>query len=276
MDPIINLEQLNDWLNENNVTVIDVRSQLNDPDAGEAAYQEAHIPGAYYLHLEKDLSGEKGKHGGNHPLPDSEELATKLREMGVSKEKPIVIYDESNGMFAARGWWLMEYLGHPKAYLLDGGFVAWEKAGYDTTAKIPAKSTGTFTASEQTDMTRSMEEVRERGTHVVLLDSRAPARYAGKTEPLYDKAGHIPGAENYFWKDVLEAEGIWKNKTGLAEHFNDLKKADEIIVSCGSGISACPNIVALKRAGFKNIKLYPGSYSDWISYEDNTVESGTE
>ncbi|HLR22216.1 MAG TPA: sulfurtransferase [Pseudogracilibacillus sp.] len=274
MEPIIRVEQLNKWLQENNVTVIDVRSGLNNPDAGEAAYNEAHIPKAYYLHLERDLSGEVSEHGGNHPLPDAETLAATLREMGVAFEKPIVIYDERNGMFAARAWWLLNYLGHSKTYLLDGGFVAWKDAGYDTTDKIPPKRAGNFTADVQQGMTRSMEEVKNRDAKTILIDSRSPERYAGEVEPLYDKSGHIPGAENYFWKDVLDEDGAWKSKAALTSHFKTLDKADEIIVSCGSGISACPNIVALKRAGFENVKLYPGSYSDWISYDDNPVESG--
>src|SRR5699024_5943792 len=143
------VEQLNKWLQENNVIVIDVRSGLNNPDAGEAAYNEAHIPKAYYLHLERDLSGEVSEHGGNHPLPDSETLAATLREMGVAFPQPTVIYDERNYMFAARAWWMYNYLRHSKPYLLDGGFVAWKDAGHDTTDKNPQKVAGNFTAAEQ-------------------------------------------------------------------------------------------------------------------------------
>src|SRR5699024_9211184 len=149
-------------LQENNVTVIDVRSVLNNQNEGKAVYNDAHFPKAYYLHLERDLSGEVSEFGGNHCLMYAVSLAATLREMGVALEKPIVIYDERNGMFAARAWWLLNYLGHSKTYLLDGGFVAWKDAGYDTTDKIPPKRAGNFTADVQQGMTRSMEEVKNR------------------------------------------------------------------------------------------------------------------
>src|SRR5699024_12795761 len=132
----IHVEQQYERLQENNLPVTDVRSRLNKPDVGEKAYNEAHNPKAYYLHIERDPSGEVSEHGGNHPLPDAETLAATLRAMGAAFEKPIVIYDERNGMFAARAWWLLNYLGHSKTYLLDGGFVDWKDAGYDTTDKI--------------------------------------------------------------------------------------------------------------------------------------------
>lgn len=275
MEYIIKPKNLAQWINQSDITLIDVRSNLKNPDAGKAAYLKAHLPGAFYFHLEHDLSGKVEVHGGNHPLPDMDELANKLGEIGVNREKPVVIYDTANDMFAARLWWLLTYLGHTKTYILDGGYETWVDEGYEVTAETPIKQPAHFHVKHSPEMTVTMEEVKNRNKDkVALIDSRAKERYLGHTEPLYKKAGHIPGAVNYFWKDVLDESGNWKTTEQLRKQFSGLEKADQIIVSCGSGISACPNIVALKRAGFDNIVLYPGSYSDWISYEENPVHQG--
>lgn len=274
MEPILTKEQVKTMMEEKTVTVIDVRSNLQHPDKGEQAYQEAHLPGAFYLHLERDLSGEKQTHGGNHPLPSQAHLEEKLQQFGVRNDKPIIVYGTDNDMFAGRAWWLLYYLGHPAVYLLDGGYNAWVQAGYETTAELPTATPSDWRGDALPNATAAMEEVKKRADQTVLIDSRAPERYTGETEPMYAKAGHIPGAANYFWKDVLQEDGTWKTQGQLQEHFRHLNEADEIIVSCGSGVSACPNYIALKRAGFQNVKLYPGSYSDWISYDENEVRQG--
>jgi thiosulfate/3-mercaptopyruvate sulfurtransferase len=192
-------------------------------------------------------------------------------------EKPVVIYDAENGMFAARAWWLLAYYGHEKTYVLDGGYKAWVEQGYDVTAENPSIAPSSFQPNINLAMTVTMEEVKVHDPEQsIVIDSRARARYLGETEPLYKKAGHIPGAKNYVWQHVLTDEGVWKSQEQLVEHFGDLPKHKEIIVSCGSGISACPNIIALKQAGFEHVKLYPGSFSDWISYEANPVEKGEQ
>lgn len=276
MRPIITPAELKIKLETNETVVIDVRSNLKNPDAGDEAYVKGHIPGAHYLHLEKDLSGTVEKHGGNHPLPNIDELANKFGEMGIDHGTNVVIYDADNDMFAARAWWLLHYMGHEKAFLLDGGFRAWEEAGYEVVIEIPTRKAKKFVPQLRPEVIANINDVKQRGEKSVLIDSRAKDRYLGKTEPLYKKAGHIPGAQNFFWKDVLTDSGDWKKPEALKEHFAKLKDADEIIVSCGSGVSACPNFIALKMAGFHHVKLYPGSYSDWISYEDNPIETKEE
>lgn len=277
MSYLITPETLYEQMKKEEIVIIDVRSNLQNPDAGLELYRKQHLPGAYYLHLEKDLSGEVKKHGGNHPLPDIEELAQKLGEMGINHHKKVVIYDANNDMFAPRAWWLLHYLGHEQSYVLDGGFAAWEHNGYTLTEEIPQSQPTTFIPRLRQDIIVSIDEVKlidkDRS---VLIDSRAKERYLGHTEPLYRKAGHIPGAKNFFWKEVLDEQGNWKGIDRLQNHFAMLMDKDEIIVSCGSGISACPNYLALKMAGFHNVKLYPGSYSDWISYEENPVETREE
>lgn len=273
-----------DWL-ENRVkrhpeqtAIVDVRFSLTDSEAGEKAYQESHIPEAVYLDLNKDLAGPVQEHGGNHPLPDMNDFAEKLGEVGIDQDTTVVIYDQDNDMFASRLWWLLYFAGHDNAHILDGGLTRWVKEGHVVTNKVPVPTVKQFKPSVRSNEIVHMEEVKEKVNHgsAVLLDSRAEDRYLGKTEPLYAKAGHIPGAKNYFWKDVLGEDGQWKSKEALQTHFAKLGKKDEIIVSCGSGVSACPNVLALKMAGYENVKLYPGSFSDWISYPENKVETKAE
>lgn len=261
-----------------NTVVVDVRSQLNDAEAGRKAYLESHIPHAVYLDLNKDLSGKAEKHGGNHPLPDMDMFAAKIGNIGIDHDTTVVIYDQRNDMFAARLWWLLDYMGHDNIYLLDGGFEKWVEQGHKVSSELPSLSTKDFQPNFRENQVADIDEVKEKldNKSAVLIDSRGKDRYLGKTEPLYPKAGHIPGAKNYFWKNVLDENGNWKNDTDLQENFSSLSKDDEIIVSCGSGVSACPNVLALKSAGYRNVKLYPGSFSDWISYEENEIEKEDE
>ncbi|GGK07712.1 thiosulfate sulfurtransferase [Lentibacillus kapialis] len=261
-----------------NTVVVDTRFDLTDADAGRKAYLEGHIPQAVYLDLNKDLSDKAAKHGGSHPLPDMEMFTAKIGNIGIDHETTVVIYDQRNDMFAARLWWLLQYAGHADVHLLDGGFEQWVKAGYDITAEVPALEAKEFKPSFQDKDVVDIDEVQEKlqNQAATLIDSRSQERYLGKTEPLYIKAGHIPGAKNFFWKNVFDEKGQWKGTVELEKNFGSLSKDDEIIVSCGSGVSACPNVLALKTAGFENVKLYPGSFSDWISYDENDVETKDE
>lgn len=259
-----------------NTVLVDVRFKLDDPDAGRKMYLESHLPGAVYMDLNKDLSAKPGKHGGNHPLPDLRTFIGKIENIGIDNETTVVVYDQGKDMFAGRLWWLLDYIGHRKVYVLEGGYDCWVREGNEVTDELPALREKEFRPEIRNGQTASMEEVREKlaSNSAVLIDSRSYDRYAGITEPLYKKAGHIPGAVNYFWGDVMDERGIWKKKEELKRHFSALDKDKEIIVSCGSGVSATPNILALKAAGFENVKLYPGSFSDWISYEENEVAKG--
>lgn len=277
---LISIKRLKNRLenNQSNTVIIDVRFQLNDPDAGRKAYLESHLPGAVYLDLNKDLSGKVERHGGSHPLPDTELFARKIGNLGIDHDTSVVIYDQSNDMFAARLWWLLDYMGHEKVYILDGGYDHWVEEGNDVTDAVPRLEAKEFQPVPRPNQMVNIEEVKEKlkDKSAILIDSRAHDRYLGKTEPLYGKSGHIPGAKNFFWKDVLNKEGWWKKAGELTSHFKSLSKDDEIIVSCGSGVSACPNVLALRKAGYQNVKLYPGSFSDWISYEENVVEKKEE
>ncbi|MFC2947883.1 sulfurtransferase [Virgibacillus sediminis] len=277
---LINVNRLKNRLDNNldNTVVIDVRFDPNDPDAGRKMYLESHLPGAVYLDLEKDLSGKPEKHGGKHPLPDMNLFAAKAGNIGIDHDTTVVIYDQDNDMFAARLWWMLHILGHERTYVLEGGYNRWTEEGYEVTAELPELKAKKFRASRKENQIADIEEVKEKLDRdaAILIDSRSRNRYLGKEEPLYPKAGHIPGAKNYFWKDLFKENGTWKKNGELEEHFSSLPKHTEIIVSCGSGISACPNVLALKMAGYEKVKLYPGSFSDWISYEENEVATKEE
>lgn len=280
MSYIVTEKFLKDRLENNpdETVVVDVRFELTNPEAGEKAYKEGHIPNAIYLDLNKDLSSPAQKHGGGHPLPDADTFASKIGSLGIDNETTVVIYDQANDMYASRAWWVFYYMGHENVYLLDGGLNKWMASGHDTTTDIPNRETKTFKPNVRHNEIVHMEDVKAKMNHqsAILIDSRDRTRYLGQNEPMYAKAGHIPGAKNAFWKGVLNEDGSWKSEEQLKEHFSSFPKDEEIIVSCGSGVSACPNIIGLKRAGFENVKLYPGSFSDWISYEENDVEKKEE
>jgi thiosulfate/3-mercaptopyruvate sulfurtransferase len=262
------------WLATNTenpqVVIIDCRFSLADPELGQKQYQESHIPGAFYLDLNRDLASSVGKHGGRHPLPNIEELADKLSALGInSAETLVVAYDDSRLAFAARLWWLLRYMGHIKVALLDGGFSGWKAAGYPVTNILPEPREGNFVARLQQDLAVDIEAVKERkdlpGT--VLVDSRESERYEGLREPIDPIAGHIPGAVNYPWQEVTDKTGKVRLTSEQKHRWAELEKAEEIIVYCGSGVTACVNLLSLEIAGIPDAKLYVGSWSDWCSYQ---------
>lgn len=273
MSYIISPDTLAGWLEQidNDIVIIDVRADLIDKDYGARKYAKDHLPDAHFLDLERDLSGEVQEHGGNHPLPDVDVFAEKLEGIGVSNKTTVVVYDNRANMFAPRAWFLLRYVGIKKVYVLNGGYERWKEAGFVVTAEMPKAERATFSPQVNKNEIVSLHDVKNRSEAVTLIDSRAYERYLGLEEPLYDKAGHIPGAVHYFWEDVIDDKGCWKNEQQLRDHFNALSKDDSIIVSCGSGVSACANLLALRQVGYDNVKLYPGSFSDWISYENNPI-----
>lgn len=269
IDKIVSPQWLYEHLQDPQLAIVDCRFALADPQQGQQQYLDSHIPGAHYLDLNQDLSSPVGKHGGRHPLPNPEELAKKLGAIGVtSPETLVVVYDDSRFAFAARLWWLLRYLGHDRAVLLDGGFSGWQAAGYPVTDEIPRPVPGTFVPQVRSDRLVDIEGVKARKDlpGVVLVDSRDPDRYRGDREPLDPIAGHIPGAVNYPWKDVTDDRACAKSFSEQAQRWQEIQNAEEIIVYCGSGVTACVNLLSLEMAGIPNAKLYPGSWSDWCSY----------
>lgn len=282
MEPIVPIRWLLARLYEPELVIVDCRFVLTDPEAGRRAFTEDHIPGAVYLHLEEQLSGPVSTHGGRHPLPLIPEITATLSRAGINRDSIVVAYDDQGGAYASRLWWMLRYLGHERVYVMDEGYTAWKTAKFPVSDHQAVRIPSTYEADVQHGLLASTEDVRLASSSLrsdgapLLLDSREARRYAGLEEPLDSKAGHIPGAVNKFWKDVLDENGRWKSTEALKDHYRSLDAEQEVIVYCGSGVTACPNVLALERAGFKNVKLYAGSWSDWISYEENPVATGEE
>ncbi|CEG29025.1 sulfurtransferase [Bacillus sp. B-jedd] len=268
-------EYLLKHLNEEDVRIVDCRFSLADPGKGQTEYENNHIPGAIHFDLEKDLSGPVCTHGGRHPLPDLGGLIAKLEHSGIDRNTTIIAYDNGEGAFAARFWWLLTYLGHEKIFILNGGFKEWTAATYPTTAEVPTFAKTDFHAEIDSAILADMKEVKEislgKKKNAILIDSRESKRYLGIEEPIDKKKGHIPGAINKPWMEGLQ-DGKFKSPDEQARRFSEISLDKEVIVYCGSGVTAVPNFLALKEAGFENVKLYLGSFSDWISYEDNDIQ----
>lgn len=274
MKHIVSVNWVKEHLNE--LTVIDCRFHLPAPDKGRAEYHDHHIPGAHYMDLNKDLSSTVCTHGGRHPLPDFQELHSKLENIGVHDGSRVVIYDDQNGAMASRLWFLLKVLGHENVWIMDEGYSEWVKQGFPVTSEVPSQEKrGTFTFNVEEDLLMDMEVVKsqlstfESGS-AYLLDAREPNRYMGVEEPIDKVAGHIPGALNFFWMENVE-NGKWKETELLKARFSSLDPSKEIVVYCGSGVTACPTFLALKEAGYEKVKLYAGSWSDWISYTNNPI-----
>jgi thiosulfate/3-mercaptopyruvate sulfurtransferase len=275
MNYIIDKEWLLNNLNEPHVRIVDCSFSLADPKKGRQEYDQSHIPSASYFDLEKDLSGEIGKHGGRHPLPNLHEFIEKLEQAGIDESTTVIAYDQGEGAFAARFWWLLQYLGHEKVYVLDGGLKGWNEGNYPVTSEVPTVNKAAFKHNINHDLFASMEEVRAvsggQDSNTILIDSREEKRYLGLEEPIDKKAGRIPGAINKPWFEGLNA-GYYKQAEVQKQRFTDINPENEIIVYCGSGVTAAPNFLSLKAAGFEKVKLYLGSFSDWISYQENEIE----
>jgi thiosulfate/3-mercaptopyruvate sulfurtransferase len=280
---IVSVEQLKARLeNGERIVLLDVRFDPKESSYGREAYSKGHIPGALFIDFKADLTDPAEKHGGRSPLPSPECLASLFGSLGIDRDTAVVAYEDSNGPAASRLWWVLSYLGAEQVQVLNGGYCAWTAVGEVVSEEQGvAPEPREFVAAPRADWLVGVEEVREASSGreqggARLVDSRDAAQFAGLESPFDPISGHIPGAANYFWKDALQADGFWKSSEQLRERFANLPKEDEIIVYCGSGISATPNVLALREAGYENVKLYAGSWSDWISYEGNTVAVGGE
>ncbi|GAB3323273.1 sulfurtransferase [Haliea atlantica] len=255
--------------------VLDCRFSLADPGAGEQAWREGHIPGAHYLHLERDLSGPVATHGGRHPLPDPAALATRLAALGIGRDSEVVVYDDQRFAFAARCWWLLRALGYRPPALLDGGYAAWLAAG-GAVESAAAASADTATRACAVPAVEDYRGVCDReqlialqAQSATLVDAREERRYLGLEEPIDPVAGHIPGALNRPWQAVTDAAGFLRSDAELRAHFGELLERKPLVAYCGSGVTACVNLYALDRLGRGDALLYPGSWSDWCSYLDS-------
>jgi thiosulfate/3-mercaptopyruvate sulfurtransferase len=251
--------------------VIDCRHQLADPGWGERAYAEGHIPGAFFLHCDRDLSGPPTGSNGRHPLPRREVLAERLGAIGVGPETQVVAYDDAQGMIAGRLWWLLRWLGHDRVALLDGGLQALLDAGGAMAAEAPTPQPVTFTTGASVDAEPvAADYVLERleTPNMHLVDARSADRYRGENETIDPVGGHIPGAVNRFFRDNLRPDGRFKPAAELrAEWLAVLAGAlpEQVVHQCGSGVSGCHNLLAMELAGLPGSRLYAGSWSEWCA-----------
>ncbi|MBP8925360.1 MAG: sulfurtransferase [Pseudomonadales bacterium] len=252
--------------------VADCRFALSDPDAGERAWREAHIPGSHYLHLERDLSAPRAATGGRHPLPGAAEFAVVMRRIGLDSDRLLVVLDESRSAFAARLWWLARYFGHPRVRVLDGGLRAWREQGLELGVAPPLARVGNFTAHPEPRRQVDFDFVATAPPGTILVDAREPRRFAGLEEPIDPVAGHIPGACNRPWFEATREDGGFLDAESQTARWRDLPRDAEPVVYCGSGVTACVNLLSLELAGISGGRLYPGSWSDWCSRPGAPVE----
>lgn len=266
---LVDVETLQAHLDDPNWLVVDVRHQLSDTGYGEHAYAAGHVPGAVFLHCDRDLSGAMSGGNGRHPLPDPERLAQRLGDIGIGALTQVVVYDDAQGMIAGRLWWLLRWLGHDAVALLDGGLPAWQAAGGTLTSVVPTLLPRAFVTRPQ-DLSVNADYVLERleTPHMRLVDARGADRFRGENETIDPVAGHIPGAVNRCFKDNLLLDGRFKPAARLrAEWLAVLAGSppDLVVHQCGSGVSACLNMVAMEVAGLPGSRLYAGSWSEWCA-----------
>ncbi|WBW99115.1 sulfurtransferase [Oceanirhabdus sp. W0125-5] len=273
MKNIVTIDWLAENLNNENLVILDCRFGMKEQQYGLNEYIKSHINNAIYIDL-KDLIGEVKEHGGRHPLPSLNGFVKMIENSGVDDEKVVVIYDDGELAPASRLWFMLKYIGIKDAYVLNGGFSTWIERKLPVTEMVskPKESKG-IRMNINSKLICDKEYVRENFNkeESIIVDSRSRERYLGLEEPLDKKAGHIPGAINYFWRDNFNGIKI-KDLNILKERFEELNDYKKIIVHCGSGVSACVNVLLMSEIGLKPI-LYLGSWSDWISYDDNEIIS---
>jgi thiosulfate/3-mercaptopyruvate sulfurtransferase len=277
MSHLLRPEELQNILDNPNLIILDCQANLTDRDKSREMYLNEHIPGAFHADTETDLSSNiiPGK-TGRHPLPTIEQWQQTLQKWGLTKSSDIVIYDQSNGMFAARAWWLMLWAGLTRVQVLNGGLAAWKASGGETTSDIPTlPESSSLSIKPQTNWLVTAEDLPVTDDNQLLIDARALPRYQGKEEPLDTKAGHIPGAVNADFTGNLNADNSFLPPAQLKQRFNTIEGKD-VICYCGSGITACHNILAIAEAGLPMPKLYPGSWSEWIVDDQRPIATGTE
>ncbi|TCV86693.1 sulfurtransferase [Sulfurirhabdus autotrophica] len=275
---LISPEQLANHLEDPNWVIFDCRFTLKNPESGRQSYDKSHIPGARYAHLNEDLSGKITATSGRHPLPDPLLLAKKLGQWGVNKNTQVVVYDDSFSTMAVRMWWLLKWLGHDAVALLDGGLPLWIKEGREISAVAPKILPTEFHATVNDSMWVDSVDVQQAlQQHKIVIDARAEERFLAYIEPLDKIAGHIPGTINSPVEDNLDNYGKLLSADELRTQYQQLigeSPPEQVIHMCGSGVTACQNILAMEIAGLSGSKLYVGSWSEWITDPSRPVSQG--
>lgn len=280
---LISAAELADHLSSPDWVIVDCRHDLSEPNAGHAAYLAGHIPNAQFAHLDEDLAGDKvdvdGTFRGRHPLPERAAFIAALRRWGINDTTQVVAYDAHGGMFAARLWWMLRWVGHQAVAVLDGGLPAWVAAGNEVTTVVSLARQGNLQDRRSLVSTVTADDlVRALGSPLyTIIDARAPDRYRGENETLDPVGGHIPGASNRFFKDNLQADGHFKTAEQLQQEFaTRIGDPASAVMQCGSGVTACHNLLALEIAGLPGAALYPGSWSEWCADTARPIARGDE
>jgi thiosulfate/3-mercaptopyruvate sulfurtransferase len=277
---LISTDALAKHVNESSFVIVDCRFKLDDVAWGEREYASAHIPGAVYGHLDRDLSGTKNGTNGRHPLPDGMTLASTLGRFGISDGMQVVAYDQDSGAYASRLWWMLRWMGHTAAAVLDGGIAKWKAEKRPTKSGVEQRPFRPFSGTPQRDMTIDVNGVEQLTTRSDwrLVDARAPERYRGEVESIDLQAGHIPTAVNHFFQSNLDERGLFRTPEDLRQRFTPTLgpvPSNQIVCYCGSGVTACHNLLAMEHAGLKGAKLYAGSWSEWSSAPHREIEKGS-
>lgn len=273
---LISVDELHAHLQNPDWIVVDCRYDLMNKSAGRDAYLESHIAGAVFADVGSDLSGPPITDCGRHPLPSAEALIKLFSRLGIDADKQVVVYDAAGGAFAARLWWLLQYMGHKAVALLDGGWSRWTEFQLPTGQGTEQNSATDFSGTANSDWLVRLEQVLQAE---ILIDSRDPARYKGEAEPIDPAAGHIPGAINRFWQNNLEPSGLFKSSHILNSEFSTLYQhagTNKAVFYCGSGVTACHNLLAVAHAGLAPARLYAGSWSEWCADPDRPVATGID
>ncbi len=277
-DDLVSCDRLARHLDDPQWRVIDTRFDLFDTDAGENAYRNNHIPGALYAHLDRDLAGPPGLDRGRHPLPDPATWQATVSRWGIAPQTRVVVYDDAGGAIAARLWWMLRWSGHSRVALLDGGWTDWHGGGRALEAGVVEVEPVDFRARMRAGWTvDSSDTAAALAAGGLVVDARAAPRYRGEVEPIDSKPGHIPGAVNVPFSENLDANGRFRPSGHLRELYRDKLHGRPVaatIAMCGSGVTACHSLLAMRLAGLGDGRLYVGSWSAWISLPERPVTSG--
>lgn len=276
---LVSTAELATHLDDSNWIIFDCRHDLGDPTRGLEVYSNGHVAGAFFVGVDRDLSGVKTGSNGRHPLPDPQDFADFLAGCGVTSNSRIVAYDDVGGQYAARLWWMARWIGLPNCTVLDGGWSKWNEEKLPTSAEVPVPNRGAVSVKLDSSLLVSTADVERlvQSDEGLVLDARAPERYRGEVEPLDPVAGHIPGASNHFFKSSLRDDLTFRSSSEIQERFEVSLAGhapSEAVHQCGSGITACVNLLAMELAGLKGSKLYAGSWSAWCADPSRPVAQG--
>jgi thiosulfate/3-mercaptopyruvate sulfurtransferase len=276
---LISTELLEQHLNDSSWLLADCRYNLKDETWGRQQYIAAHVPGAIFVNLAHDLAAPRTGSNGRHPLPSPEVMAATFGRLGIDNDTQVIAYDQDAGPYASRLWWMLRYIGHDAVAVLDGGFAKWIREGRQTRADEETRRSATFRPRLRPDMRLTVEEVAAHvgDSSMLLVDARSPERYHGQPDPLDVVPGHIPGARNRFYRHNVGDEGTFRTASELKHDFEAVlngRSPKETVMYCGSGVTACHNLLAMEHAGLRGARLFAGSWSEWEADPNRPIEIG--